>query len=42
MLDTEAQEWEFCRVFYNIELTQNRMRAIGLPNRLIARLAYGW
>jgi diadenosine tetraphosphatase ApaH/serine/threonine PP2A family protein phosphatase len=42
LLDTDAQEWEFCRVFYNIELTQNRMRTIGLPTRLITRLAYGW
>ena len=42
LLDTEAHEWEFCRVFYNVELTQNRMRAIGLPTRLITRLAYGW
>jgi predicted phosphodiesterase len=42
LLDTETQEWEFCRVFYNVELTQNRMRTIGLPTRLITRLAYGW
>jgi predicted phosphodiesterase len=42
LLDTEKQEWEFCRVFYNVELTQNRMRNIGLPTRLITRLAYGW
>jgi predicted phosphodiesterase len=42
LLNTETQEWEFCRVFYNVELTQNRMRTIGLPTRLITRLAYGW
>jgi predicted phosphodiesterase len=42
LLNTDTQEWEFCRVFYNVELTQNRMRTIGLPTRLITRLAYGW
>jgi predicted phosphodiesterase len=42
LLDTDAGEWEFCRVFYNVELTQTRMRTIGLPPRLITRLAYGW
>jgi predicted phosphodiesterase len=42
LLDTEAGDWEYCRVFYNVELTQNRMRNVGLPSRLVSRLAYGW
>ena len=42
LLDTDKDEWEFCRVFYNVELTQTRMRNLSLPPRLITRLAYGW
>jgi len=42
LIDTGTRTWEFCRVFYNVELTQSRMRAVGLPIRLINRLAYGW
>ena len=41
MLDTEEMTWEFRRVAYPVEITQERMRARGLPRRLIARLEMG-
>lgn len=41
ILDTEAMTWELRRVPYPIEITQERMRARGLPRRLIARLEVG-
>lgn len=42
LLDTEAHVLRSRRVAYAYELTQARMRAASLPDRLIARLAYGW
>jgi predicted phosphodiesterase len=42
LLDTESAVWEPRRVDYMIEVTQNRMRQAGLPERLINRLAFGW
>jgi len=41
ILDTDAMTWEHRRVPYAIEITQERMRARGLPPRLIERLDYG-
>ena len=41
VLDLDAMTWEFHRVAYPIEITQERMRARGLPLRLIDRLAAG-
>ena len=41
ILDTHAMTWEHRRVSYPIEITQERMRASGLPPRLIERLSYG-
>lgn len=41
LLDTEAQTFEFRRVAYPVEITQERMRARGLPERLIDRLEMG-
>ncbi len=41
MLDVENMTWEFHRVAYPVEITQERMRARGLPRRLIERLAIG-
>ncbi len=41
LLDTEAQTFEFRRVPYAIEITQERMRARNLPHRLIDRLELG-
>lgn len=42
LLDTNSAVWEPRRVDYLIEVTQNRMRQAGLPERLINRLAFGW
>lgn len=42
LLDTELETWRFRRVRYDFEVTQSQMRQAGLPERLIARLAYGW
>ena len=41
MLDTDHMTWEFRRVSYAVEITQERMRARGLPRRLVDRLAIG-
>ncbi len=41
MLDAENMTWEFRRVAYPVEITQERMRARGLPRRLIERLEMG-
>ena len=41
-LDLATNRWEFCRVAYDLPGTQARMRQARLPDRLIARLAYGW
>ncbi|HNS02393.1 MAG TPA: metallophosphoesterase family protein [Anaerolineae bacterium] len=42
LLDVEQALWRFRRVRYDVEITQAAMRKAGLPERLIARLAYGW
>lgn len=42
ILDTEKLTWQVRRVTYPVEVTQAHMRAAGLPERLINRLAYGW
>jgi predicted phosphodiesterase len=42
LLDTEAMTWEHRRVSYPVSVTQERMRDLGLPQRLIARLEMGW
>jgi diadenosine tetraphosphatase ApaH/serine/threonine PP2A family protein phosphatase len=41
ILDLENMTWEFRRVAYPVEITQERMRARGLPRRLIERLEMG-
>ena len=41
ILDTDAMTWEQRRVAYDVERTQERMRASQLPSRLIDRLEYG-
>jgi len=41
ILDVENMTWEFRRVAYAVEITQERMRARGLPRRLIERLEMG-
>ncbi len=42
LLDTEQALWRYRRVRYDVETTQAAMRKANLPERLIARLAYGW
>lgn len=41
LLDTGSMTWEFRRVTYPVAITQERMRARGLPRRLIDRLEIG-
>ncbi|MFP4394637.1 MAG: metallophosphoesterase family protein [Anaerolineales bacterium] len=41
IVDTEAQTLAYHRVPYPVEITQERMRARGLPSRLIERLERG-
>lgn len=41
-LDTSNMTWQYKRVAYPVELTQNEMRNAGLPKRLIDRLSLGW
>ncbi|MCD6518871.1 MAG: metallophosphoesterase family protein [Anaerolineae bacterium] len=42
LLDLEEKVFEYRRVSYDIAATQKKMRAAGLPFRLIARLELGW
>ncbi len=42
IVDTENATWLPRRVSYPFEITQAHMRAAGLPERLINRLAFGW
>lgn len=41
IFDAERMIWDFHRVAYPVEITQERMRARGLPRRLIERLEMG-
>jgi diadenosine tetraphosphatase ApaH/serine/threonine PP2A family protein phosphatase len=41
LLDTDAGTVEWRRVAYDIATTQARMRAVGLPRRLVERLDHG-
>ena len=41
ILDTETMTWDHRRIPYPVEITQEKMRARGMPVRLIERLAYG-
>ena len=42
LLDTETLTWEFYRVPYPIQKTQEQMRRFALPEPLILRLELGW
>ena len=42
LLDLEDEIWHYRRVPYDIALTQASLRTAGLPERLAARLSYGW
>ena len=41
-LDTERRLWEIVRISYPVEKTQSKMKEAGLPEKLIARLNFGW
>lgn len=41
ILDTDARSWEWRRVEYDIGAVQTKIRAVGLPDILWMRLAYG-
>lgn len=41
VFDTEKMTFQLKRTFYNIEITQEKMRRVGLPDYLIDRLTYG-
>ncbi|MCL4534749.1 MAG: metallophosphatase family protein, partial [Bacteroidetes bacterium] len=40
--DSDAGTLEWRRVAYQIEVTQRKMREVGLPDQLIERIAFGW
>ena len=42
LLDLEKMTWQHKRVAYDIEAVQERMHSADLPERLIARLEFGW
>jgi len=42
LLDPDTSLWEYRRVPYDVMATQSRMRTASLPERLVARLEYGW
>lgn len=42
LLDPETLSWEYRRVEYPIAQTQEQMQEVGMPEKLITRLAYGW
>jgi predicted phosphodiesterase len=42
ILEVEKMTWEHRRVPYPIHLTQQKMRAAEMPERLVARLEHGW
>ncbi|MFL7837184.1 MAG: metallophosphoesterase family protein [Candidatus Promineifilaceae bacterium] len=42
LLDSESLTWQFGRVPYPIEETQEQMRRENFPRALVERLSYGW
>jgi diadenosine tetraphosphatase ApaH/serine/threonine PP2A family protein phosphatase len=42
LLDIERLTWEHRRIPYDIGVVQEKMRAAGMPERLITRLDHGW
>ncbi len=41
ILDLDTEKWEHRRAQYPVDVTQNKMRELKFPNRLIERLAHG-
>ncbi|MCL5961240.1 MAG: metallophosphatase family protein, partial [Chloroflexi bacterium] len=42
IFEGDQRTLQYRRVSYPLEQTQEKMRRIGLPHRLISRLALGW
>ncbi len=42
ILDTNEMTWQYHRIDYPINLTQERMVKHGIPTRLVKRLEFGW
>jgi diadenosine tetraphosphatase ApaH/serine/threonine PP2A family protein phosphatase len=42
ILDTDSQQLAHRRVAYDVTKTQDAMRRLGLPARLISRIEFGW
>jgi diadenosine tetraphosphatase ApaH/serine/threonine PP2A family protein phosphatase len=42
ILDVEKNTWEHRRIPYDVAAVQKRMRAFGMPDRLVTRLEHGW
>ena len=42
LLDLNENTWEYRRVDYPIEQTQEQMREAGMPDKLVTRLEHGW
>lgn len=42
MIDSDADTLTHHRVAYDIAATQSKMEQMGLPQRLVSRLSYGW
>jgi predicted phosphodiesterase len=42
ILDVETNTWEHRRIPYDVQSVQKRMRAAGMPDRLVTRLEHGW
>lgn len=42
LLDLAARTWEYRRVDYSFEQTQEQMRQVGMPEKLVVRLGLGW
>jgi predicted phosphodiesterase len=42
MLDTDTMQLTHRRIEYDVNATQEKMHKVRLPERLIARLSYGW
>ncbi len=41
LLNVDAGQWEYRRVAYNVSETQDRMKQVHLPERLVQRLSHG-
>ena len=42
LLDLDTLSWQYRRVAYPVHQTQEKMRQVGMPPRLVERLEFGW